>query len=62
MPGDLGRTEDRNMIFIFRKPWEHAGIVYADGDAAELPESDCKKLARLGAGETDEPKPKRKRK
>ena len=50
------------MIFIFRKPWEHAGIVYADGDAAELPERDCEKLARLGAGEIDTPKPKRKRK
>ena len=50
------------MIFVFRKPWEHAGVIYAPGDAAELPERDCEKLARLGAGETDSPKPRRKRK
>ena len=52
------------MIFVFRKPWEHAGQKYAPGDAAELTAQECEKLARLGAGEPDSPheKPKRKRK
>lgn len=52
------------MIFIFRKPWEHAGQKYAPGDAAELTAQECEKLARLGAGEPDSipEKPKRKRK
>ena len=57
----MGRTEDGNLIFVFRKPWEHAGQQYQPGDAAELTERDCEKLARLGAGEPDA-KPKRKRK
>lgn len=53
------------MKFIFRQPWEHAGQKYAPGDAAELTDSECQKLARLGAGEPDippaQPKPKRRK-
>ena len=60
----MGRAEDRYMIFIFSKAWEHAGRKYEPGDAAELTEQECAKLARLGAGEPDsvKEKPKRKRK
>ena len=52
------------MIFVFSKPWEHAGQKYAPGDAAELTAQECEKLTRLGAGELDSipEKPKRKRK
>lgn len=52
------------MIFVFSKPWEHAGQKYTPGDAAELTAQECAKLARLGAGEPDSipEKPKRKRK
>lgn len=58
------RAEDRNVIFVFAKPWEHAGQKYAPGDAAELTTKECEKLTRLGAGEPDAlpDKPKRKRK
>lgn len=52
------------MIFVFAKPWEHAGQKYRPGDAAELTSQECEKLRRLGAGEPDSvpEKPKRKRK
>jgi len=60
----MGRTEDFDLIFVFRKTWEHAGQKYAPGDAAELTPQECEKLARLGAGEPDRlpEKPKRQRK
>lgn len=60
----MGRTKDRNVIFVFSKPWEHAGQKYKPGDAAELTSQECEKLTRLGAGEPDSvpDKPKRKRK
>ena len=64
MPRNVGRAEDRNVIFVFSKPWEHAGEKYQPGDAAELTAQECEKLTRLGAGEPDSvpEKPKRKRK
>ncbi len=60
----MGRAEDCNVIFVFSKPWEHAGQKYRPGDAAELTTQECEKLRRLGAGEPDSvpEKPKRKRK
>jgi len=52
------------MTFHFAKQWEHAGRQYMPGDAAELTQQECEKLARLGAGEPDPVpnKPSRKRK
>ena len=59
----MGRAEDVDLIFIFAKKWEHGGQKYKPGDAAELTETECQKLARLGAGEPDAVpiKPKLKR-